>query len=142
MNLFDVFTPKAETYYLTADMSLRQALEKFDYHKFSVVPVISEDGKYLTTLSQGDVLRYIKEQQHFDLNELQTVKITEIERYRSYEACKHTIEMQDMLKLGLQQNFIPIVDDRGMYIGIVKRKAIIMLLAKKVDSINMEEILK
>lgn len=133
MNLFELFTPKAETFYLTEDMSVRQAMEKFEAHKFSTVPIIATDGTYLTTISQGDILRYIKHRNHFDINTMSRVNIMEIERYRPYEPCAHTLGMDDVLRLGLQQSFIPIVDDRQMYIGIVKRKSIIMHLAKESD---------
>lgn len=133
MNIFELFTPKAQTFYLTESMTLRQALEKFDNHKFSVVPVISEDGKYITTLSQGDILRYIKNRGRFSLEMLEDVNIMSIEHYRPYQACRNTLDMADVVQLGLQQNFIPIVDDRDMYIGIVKRKDIILRLVVEKD---------
>ena len=57
MNIFEsnFFTPKSETFFLTEDTTIRQALEKFDFHKFSVVPLIRADGTYLTTVSEGDM---------------------------------------------------------------------------------------
>ena len=60
MNIYDFFLPKSKTFYLEDNATIRQALEKFDYHKFSVVPVIDQDGKFITTISEGDILRFIK----------------------------------------------------------------------------------
>lgn len=60
MNIFNFLTPKSETFYLSDQSTIRQALEKFDYHKFSIVPLLDEEGHYVTTLSEGDLLRFIK----------------------------------------------------------------------------------
>ncbi len=128
MNIFDYFTPKNETYYLTDDMTIRQALEKFDFHKFSVVPLISEKGKYITTVSEGDILRHIKSNADFDIQAAERVPLMDIEKYRSYKACTHDVPMSEIFTLALDQNFVPIVDDRGLFIGIVKRKSIMMYL--------------
>ncbi|MBR7081422.1 MAG: CBS domain-containing protein [Oscillospiraceae bacterium] len=125
MNLFNYFTPKADTFYLQSDATIRQAIEKFDYHKFSVVPLIDKDGFYVSTISEGDILRYIKNEANFDINYAESVSLEEIERYRSYSACKSDASLTDIMQLALQQNFVPIVDDRGMYIGIIKRKTIL-----------------
>lgn len=127
MNIFekDFFTPKSETYYLTDDITIRQALEKFDYHKFNVVPLILKDGTYLTTVSEGDILRFIKNQANFDIHQAENVPVSQIEKYRPYQACHLDVSEKEILKLALDQNFVPIVDDRNLFIGIVKRKSIL-----------------
>lgn len=130
MNIFNVFTPKSETYYLTADTTIRQALEKFDCHKFNVVPLISKDGLYVTTVSEGDILRYIKNHANFDIDLAENTMVMDIEKYRPYQACTHEVDIMEIFRLALDQNFVPIVDDRNSYIGIVKRKSIITELYK------------
>ena len=35
---------------------------------------------------------------------------------------------ESILQLSLEQNFIPLVDDRGAYLGILKRKEIIQYM--------------
>ena len=128
MNIFKFFTPKTETFYLTERMTIRQALEKYDYHKFTVVPLISESGKYITTVSEGDILRYIKNNANFDIRQAESVPVIEIEKYRPYSACSINVSMDEIFRLALDQNFVPIVDDLNNYIGIVKRKSILQEL--------------
>jgi len=53
-----------------------------------------------------------------------------IEKYRTYEALTVDASIDQILVLAMNQNFIPIIDDRGMYIGIIKRKDIIELYNK------------
>ena len=36
--------------------TLRQALEKMEHHGYAAVPLLSTEGKYLGTLTDGDVL--------------------------------------------------------------------------------------
>lgn len=125
MNIFKFLTPKNQTQYLQYDATIRQALEKFDYYKFTVVPLIDEEGKFISTLSEGDILRYIKNDCDFNIEEAESKTIDNIEKYRTYQALKIDTPMETIIRLSLEQNFIPIVDDRGIFIGIIKRKAII-----------------
>ena len=125
MNIFTILTPKSQTEFIEYDSTIIQALETFDFHKFTVVPLIDDEGKYVSTLSEGDILRYIKNEANFDIEIAESVKINTIEKYRSYEAITIDSTMDEVLKLAMNQNFVPIIDDRGMYIGIIKRKDII-----------------
>ena len=40
-------------------------------------------------------------------------------------------QMEDLLAKAINQNFVPVLDDKGSFIGIVTRKDIIRYLAKK-----------
>lgn len=131
LTLLDFFTPKKDTLFLLSDSTIRQALEKFDYHKFSVVPVINSDGTFAFTISEGDILRYIKNTTNFDVQKAENIMINEIERYRSYSPISINEPVGRIIELAMEQNFIPVVDDRGMYIGILKRKTVIKYLLDK-----------
>ena len=131
MNLFNYFTPKSETFYLDADSTIRQALEKFDSHKFSVVPLIDSDGVYVSTVSEGDILRYIKNDAHFDITIAERTHIADIGKYRPYKACSTGVSPERIIELALEQNFVPLVDGRGVYIGIIKRKTILEYLRRQ-----------
>ena len=134
VNLMFFLTPKSKTFYIDQDSTIRQVLEKMDYHKFTIIPVIDEEGHYITTLSEGDLLRFIKNHCDFDLHMAEEVKIRDIEKYRPYRALDINGAINGVMDLSKEQNFIPMVDDRGMYIGIVKRKDIIYYLYKRVAS--------
>ena len=109
MNIFTILTPKSQTEFIEYDSTIRQALETFDFHKFSVVPLIDDEGKYVSTLSEGDILRYIKNEANFDVEIAESVKINTIEKYRSYEAITIDSTMDEVLKLAMNQNFVPII---------------------------------
>ena len=129
-SIVSLLTPKKLTFYLLETSTIRQALEKFDAHKFSVVPLINEKGEYVGTLSEGDVLRYIKNNANFNIAEAENIKVNQIEHYRPYRSLKIDALMLEVFSLSMEQNFVPIVDDNNIYIGIIKRKEIIRYLGE------------
>lgn len=131
MNLLSFLTPKDKTFYLSHQATIRQALEKYDYHKFTVVPLIDEEGHYYSSISEGDILRYIKNCAGFDIEIAEGTSLEHIDRYRPYKALSINCTMEEVIILSMEQNFIPLIDDRGMYIGIIKRKDIIKHLYHK-----------
>ena len=124
-SIISILTPKKITFYLNENSTIRQALEKFDVHKFSVVPLLDDEGKYVGTLSEGDILRFIKNDAHFNIKDAEGVLLKDIDHYRPYKSLKVDALFDEFFVLSLDQNFIPVVDDRGTYIGIIKRKEIL-----------------
>ena len=131
VNLLIFLTPKSETLYLNQNSTVRQTLENFDVHKYSVVPLIDDDGFFVSTISEGDILRFIKNSCKFDISVAEKMKIKDLELYRPYKALPISTPMDEVVRLALEQNFIPIVDDRNMFIGIIKRKAVIKYIYEK-----------
>ncbi len=127
-NVFDLLTLKDSTFYLLNTSTVRQAVEKFSAHKFSVVPVIDRDGVFISTISEGDILRFLTEHKNVSDEFMEKSKIADIERYRPYNSMKIDTVFDEIYALSLSQNFVPIVDDRGKYIGIIKRKDVFVYL--------------
>lgn len=127
-NLFQLLTPKVSTFYLKEGSTIRQALEKFTFHKFSAIPIIKENGEYYSTISEGDILRFIVANNNFDVSLAESTIIDDVEKYRPYVAIEIDATFDEMYALSLSQNFIPVVDDRNMFIGIVKRRDVFLYL--------------
>ena len=125
MNIFPFMTLKAETKFLLDTFTLRQALEKMEFYRYSVIPLLDDSGRYIGTLSEGDLLRYIKKDLDFDLTKGEDVKIADITRYRSYKPLSLESTLEDLIELAMEQNFIPILDDRGVFMGIIRRRTIL-----------------
>lgn len=132
-NLLQITTLKAATFYLNSNSTVRQALEKFAYHKFLVVPIVDNEGHYVTSLSEGDILHYIYANNDFSLANAEKINVLDIERHRPYNPVRVDATMDELYALALNQNFIPVVDDRNIYIGIIKRKDVFVYLKKKLD---------
>lgn len=131
MNILFFLTPKHEVDFIYDTFSVRQVLEKMEQHKFSAVPIINENGKYIGTITEGDILWYIKEKNRFDLMLSEKIQIKNIKRKRDNLPVSANSNVEDLIEKSLEQNFIPVVDDNEIFIGIVKRKDIIEFCYEK-----------
>ena len=132
MNILFYLTPKASCEVLYDDESIREALERMELSGFGALPIIrKEDGVYQGTLTDGDLLWALKNHCNLDLKEAQAHGIMEIAHRKNYLPVSVSTDMNDLMQKVLDQNFVPVVDDRGTFIGIVTRRSI---LAQYVES--------
>ncbi|MEF9954626.1 MAG: CBS domain-containing protein [Clostridium sp.] len=134
MNILFFLTPKSDVAYINEEDTLRQALEKMEYHKYSAVPVISRQGKYIGTITEGDLLWEIKNKYDFSLKEAERIRIIEVPRRTDNKPVSINSDMDDLMDKVLNQNFIPVLDDQKNFIGIVTRKDMIRYLCKMKES--------
>ena len=121
MNIPSLLIPKANVEYLRTKDSIEFALDIFRRNSYSAVPVINSDGIYRGTITEGDFLYYIMDNPEADLKK---VKVRHILREDFYEAVKITASIDKLLIKCLDQNFVPVTDDRDVFVGIVTRKVI------------------
>ena len=77
MNLLFFLTPKQDVAFLYEDFTLRQALEKMEYHRYSSIPVLNRVGEYVGTMTEGDLLWAIKNQ-GIDLDDAEDIPLSSI----------------------------------------------------------------
>ncbi|MBQ1409982.1 MAG: CBS domain-containing protein [Oscillospiraceae bacterium] len=125
MNILFYLTPKANCEVLYDDESIREALARMELSGFAALPIIhKEDGAYQGTLTDGDLLWALKNRCNFDLKQAQTHSIMEIAHHKDYLPVSVSTDMNDLMNKALDQNFVPVVDDRDTFIGIVTRRSI------------------
>ncbi len=130
VNIAYFLLPKKRVAYLYDDYTFRQGLEKMRHHGYTAIPVISRDGKYVGTVSEGDFLwRLVADegegQRPCSMKDLEQLQVRDILRETQYLPVRITVSMEELLTSAMNQNFIPVVDDSGSFIGIVTRKDII-----------------
>lgn len=125
INILFFLTPKAEVAFLENDYSLYQVLEKMEYYKYSAIPILNSDGAYIGTLTEGDILWYCRHNDITTLNWPENLFLTDIPRRNDYATVNASSNMEDLLSTALRQNFVPVVDDCGKFIGIITRSDII-----------------
>ena len=107
------------------DYTIRQALEKMESAGYAALPILSRQGEYKGTLTEGDLLWALKNMCRMDMRLAQTHRIMEIARRKDNVPVRVTTSMHDLIERSTHQNFVPVVDDKGDFIGIITRKAII-----------------
>ena len=76
-------------------------------------------------------LWFIKNHLNLNLHDAQRVPVTTVPRRSDNFPVNADCQMEDLLAKAINQNFVPVLDDKGSFIGIVTRKDIIRYLAKK-----------
>ncbi len=138
MNILFYLTPKCDCAFLEEGDTLRQALEKMEARRYSVIPILDRKGHYAGTMTEGDLLWSIKNKYNLDLREAEHIPITEIERKRDYSPISIQANMEDLIELALRQNFVPVCDDNNSFIGIVTRQEILKYFRKKVEKLDKQ----
>ena len=138
MNVAFFLIPKSQVTYLTEGSSFRQGLEKLRRHGYTAVPVISREGRYLGSVSEGDFLWNIMSMGSVDPHEQEMAKIDDIvsDRTPPVRVSTPIAELWDRL---LDQNFVPVVDDRDMFVGIVTRRSVMAYLMNRKGSARTGE---
>lgn len=135
MNIASFLLPKSEVAYLHDNMTLRQGLEKLRRSGFNAIPVIDSEDRYVGVVSVGDflwnILAYNQSFEDITLKNLEHMTVRDfIQCGKVKPACIDTA-MEHLLERAKSQNFVPVIDDRSVFIGIVTRSDIIKYFMDK-----------
>lgn len=131
MNIMYFLTPKIQVTCLRDDLTLRQALEKMDSCTYTALPMLDAEGHYIGTITEGDILRYIKKAGFPGLREIEKTPLVDIPARRAVIPARASASMEELFTTSLEQNFVPVVDDRGVFIGIITRRSIMKHFIEK-----------
>ena len=124
-NVLFFLTPKAMCVYLYDDYTMRQALEKMEVAGYAALPILNRRGEYRGTLTEGDLLWGLKNMCHMDIRQAEVHRIMEISRRKDNIPVRVTTPMKALVDRASAQNFVPVVDDKDTFIGIITRRSII-----------------
>ncbi len=130
-NILFSLTPKAMCAFLYDDFTVRQALEKMEVSGFSALPILNKRGEYRGTLTEGDLLWALKNTCYMDIRQAEAHRIMAIQRRKDFLPVRVTTNMHDLVDRARTQNFVPVVDDKDAFIGIITRSAIIKYCQQK-----------
>ncbi|MBP3683890.1 MAG: CBS domain-containing protein [Oscillospiraceae bacterium] len=124
-NILFFLTPKAMCAHVRDDYTIRQALEKMESAGYAALPILNKKGEYRGSLTEGDLLWALKNMCSMDMRQAESKRIMDIQRRKDNVPVRITASMQDLIERASHQNFVPVVDDYGAFIGLITRKAII-----------------
>ncbi len=125
MNIAFFLTPKNEIIYLSPESTMRQALEKMEFHRYTAVPLLDKEGRYVGTITEGDLLWKLKTSESFDFKYTEKIFLKDISLRMKNKPVRINAEIKDVISLAIEQNFVPVVDDSDIFIGIVRRREIL-----------------
>ena len=128
MNILFFLTPKSEVAYIYEDFTIRQTLEKMEYHRYSSIPILTKDGKYVGTITEGDLLWTLKDliqKKEISIEDIERMSVMDIPRRKNNTPVPISANMELLISAAITQNFVPVIDDANTFIGMVKRRTIV-----------------
>ncbi|WP_127580371.1 CBS domain-containing protein [Paenibacillus koleovorans] len=125
MDIKSFLHPKHEVSYITTSSSMREALDVLESCHYTAIPILDEQGIYCGTVSEGDLLWKMKATPGLSFDTMHEVPLVTIKKKFKMESVRIGADLDDMLKLAADQNFVPVVEEGGIFLGIIRRKDII-----------------
>jgi CBS domain-containing protein len=125
VNIAFFLVPKDDVIYLSPHSTMRQALERMEYHRYSAVPLVDDDGKYVGTITEGDLLWKLKRSPEIGFENAHRVQLKDVPQHMTIKPVRIAQNMQDLITLATNQNYVPVIDDNEVFIGIIRRREII-----------------
>ena len=133
MNIFRFIIPKSLVEYITIDSTVRQGFEKMRFHRYVAIPVLDGDGRYVGMLRNDDILEYFLSVDSVDMRYAEKILVSDIVDPSYSKPLYHNATMNELFELVKEHNSVPVVDDRGCFIGIVLRRDVMNYLIKYCD---------
>lgn len=133
MNIAKIMIPKISTAFLNENNTVRQGLEKFTRYGYTAVPVLNENGIYVGTVTEGDFLRHVMKLGSAEMRDHETYYVKDIIRKDFCPPLMIEAEQKEVINAVMNQNFVPIVDGRGVFCGIITRRGVIDTLEKQLE---------
>ena len=118
MNISFFLQPKCKVAYIYNDDTIRQGLQKMNYYGYSAILW------HICRIKQNNAMEV-------DIKELEKQRVNELYFRRNYPSVNVDTSMEALIERISNQNFVPVVDDRGVFIGIITRKDVITYLSTK-----------
>lgn len=131
MNILFLLTPKSDVAFLFDHNTLRQGMEKMRFHGYTAIPVITDEGTYVGAVSEGDFLWFLNDQGERFPQAREEYLVRNVMRPDWCPPVKVDATMDQLLRQVMAQNFVPVVDDRGAFVGLIVRRDVLRWFYEK-----------
>jgi CBS-domain-containing membrane protein len=126
MNVAYFLTPKAEVVWVAVDASMRHAFERMEQSRYTAIPMLDLDGRYTGTVTEGDLLRHLMYSgSEISAQATERVRLQDVTLRIDTAPVDIDANVEELFERALKQNFVPVQDSRGIFIGIVRRREIL-----------------
>ena len=104
-------------------MGLKEGLDKLQESGYHAIPLISREGEYIGTVTEGDFLWMMCTCGEI-IGKKRTVSLQmrDLPRRCDNKAVAANAQVVDLLSHASNQNFVPVIDDRNMFVGYRDQK--------------------
>jgi CBS domain-containing protein len=126
MNIAYFLIPKRDVVWIPVDASLRHAFLRMEESGYTALPLLDRHGLYLGTVTEGDLLRHLMYAgQDLSIAGTEHTRVVEVVLRNRNLAVDIEADVERLFERAIEQNFVPVQDSRGVFIGIVRRREIL-----------------
>lgn len=130
MNIAKLMIPKVCTVVLHENSTIRQGLEVLSRCRYTAIPVLDAEERYVGSITEGDFLQHILRTGTTNMKDQERYRIKDILRREFCPALPIEAEFSEVVEASLRQNFVPVVDGRNVLCGIVTRRNLIAAIGQ------------
>lgn len=97
MNILFFLTPKSDVAFIYSDANLRETIDLMEAHRYSALPILTKQGRYAGTLTEGDLLWYMKSHLNQSLKDMELISVMEVKRRQDNSPVNAGAKMEDLL---------------------------------------------
>lgn len=127
LNVLFFLTPKSDVIYIFDDYKITKVMDIMEETGYTALPIIDRQGHYVGTLTEGDILWTMRKNPELNLDCIGEIVVSNMQRKTEIEPVRGSADMIDLIKIALKQNYVPVVDDNNIFIGIITRQDIIQV---------------
>jgi len=125
MEVAAFLTPKSEVVWVSASGTVEQALERMKPNGFAAVPILDDEGCYAGTLSTSDLMWFLLGAGSAWQELARTTALLTVPRGLSVSALRVDASVAALTNAVIEQSFVSVVDDSGVFVGIVRRRPVV-----------------
>lgn len=131
MNILYLLHPKNTVEFLCDFDTFEKGYNCLRSSSYTAIPVIDSYGLYIGTISEGDFLAAIMDNHLFSPEAREDYTVADFIIKGKNPPVRVNANIDELLVEVMDRNFLPIVDDRGIFVGIITRKDIIGFFCRK-----------
>ena len=140
MNIAYFLTPRQDVISLYDDNTLRKGLDTMRSSGYSSMQVTTRDNIYVGVVSVADFLWFLvpDSADEFGNVSVRTIDggfIRDIMDRKSYPPVSVTSSVEELMDRIMEHNFVPVVDGRNSFMGIVTRHSVMEYFQKRDNGI-------
>ena len=133
MNVAFFLIPKSQVVWLPMHATLGQAIAQLEQSGCTALPLLDDDERYAGTVTEGDILRELmraSEPNQLNSSATEQVLLRQVQLRTNVRPVGIDAHMEELFGRAIEQNFVPVADSRGVFVGIVRRREILEFCAR------------
>jgi CBS domain-containing protein len=120
-----LLTPRNEVITIEPGATLGEAYRLLAANRLGAIPIVDARGRYAGAITEGDILSSIASSEDTFAEHVRRWRVEDIPRRLKNVPVRIDATVEELLGRAASQSFVPVLDDREVFVGIVRRDAVL-----------------